>query len=55
MKRFWNWLFKTRVTSEKKKNPYMLLWYQKGWSKKRIAKNNYKYWQWEIENNGFRP
>jgi hypothetical protein len=43
------------ASSEKKQNPYMLLWYKQGWSEKRIAINNSKYWQWEIEHNGFRP
>lgn len=46
----------TRSSSfEKKRNPYMLLWYKQGWSEKQIAMNNDKYWAWEIENNGFNP
>jgi len=43
------------ASSEKKQNPYMLLWYKQGWSEKRIAMNNTKYWQWEIDHNGFDP
>ena len=40
---------------ERKPNPYMLLWYKQGWSENKIARNNQKYWQWEIDHNGFRP
>jgi hypothetical protein len=36
-------------------NPYKLIWYKKGWSEKRIAKNNAKFWLWEIKNNNFQP
>ena len=43
------------ASSEKKQNPHMLLWYKQGWSEKRIAINNDKYWQWEIDHNGFDP
>jgi len=37
---------------KKKPNPYELIWYRQGWSKTRIEKNNAKYWQFEIEENG---
>lgn len=37
------------------KNPYNIIWYKKGWSKRRIEKNNANYWEWEIKNNGFKP
>jgi len=40
---------------EKKQNPYELLWYKQGWSEKRTAINNTKYWQWEMDYNGFDP
>lgn len=46
---------KRLLNSKKKKNPYMLIWYRKGWSENKIARNNKKYWQWEIDHNGFRP
>jgi len=67
MKKLWKWLFGKRkqqcnihdvvcsATTERKPNPYMLLWYKQGWSEKRIAINNSKYWKWEIDHNGFRP
>lgn len=35
-----------------KTNPYQIIWYRKGWSERKIQKNNAKYWEWEIENNG---
>lgn len=38
-------------TEKPKTNPYNLIWYREGWSKKRIEKNNAKYWEWEIKNN----
>lgn len=40
------------ASSEKKPNPYELIWYRQGWSKTRIEKNNAKYWEFEIEHNG---
>ena len=40
------------ASAEKKPNPYELIWYRKGWSKTRIEKNNAKYWEFEIEENG---
>lgn len=43
------------ASSEKKQNPYELIWYMQGWSKTRVKKNNTKYWQWEINYNGFNP
>lgn len=30
-------------------NPYQLIWYKQGWSDKRIAKNNDKFWDWEAK------
>lgn len=36
-------------------NPYTLVYYKDGWSANRIAKNNAKYWQWEIKHNSFKP
>ena len=36
----------------RKKNPFQLIYYKHNWSKTRTEKNNGKYWQWEIENNG---
>lgn len=39
----------------KKENPYKLIWYQVGWSKLKIEKNNTKYWEWEMIHNGFIP
>lgn len=43
------------ASSKKKPNPYKLIWHKKGWSKTRIEKNNAKYWQFEIDHNGFDP
>lgn len=43
------------ASSEKQQNPYTLLWYKQGWSEKRTAINNTKYWKWEIDHNGFDP
>ena len=40
-------------SASNKSNPYELIWYKKGWSEKRINKNNAKYWLWEIEHNAF--
>jgi len=40
------------ASAEKKQNPYELIWYRQSWSKMRIEKNNTKYWQFEIEENG---
>lgn len=40
--------------TERKPNPYSLVWYRRGWSESRIAKNNARYWQWEIDHNGFK-
>ena len=37
------------------KNPYILLWYKHNWSHRKVEINNSKYWQWEIDNNGFKP
>lgn len=37
------------------KNPYTLIWWKSGWSLSKIKKNNTKFWQWEIKNNGFKP
>lgn len=34
----------------KSKNPYSIIWYKQGWSSRRVAKNNIKYWNWENEN-----
>lgn len=39
----------------KKRNPYNLIWYKKGWSDKKISENNKKYWDFEIKHNGFKP
>jgi len=39
---------------EPKSNPYSLVWYRSDWSESRTAKNNARYWQWEIEHNGFK-
>jgi hypothetical protein len=36
-------------------NPYELIWYRQGWSDKRVAKNNTKYWEWEMKYNNFQP
>ena len=36
----------------KKKNPYKLMESKEGWSLTRIAENNAKYWEFEIEHNG---
>jgi hypothetical protein len=46
---------KPRVSGSTSKNPYELIYYKKGWSENKTRKNNIKYWQWEIDNNGFRP
>lgn len=49
----WQFL-KTNVVgsgTEQNLNPYTLVCYRRGWSKNRIAKNNDRYWQWEIEHN----
>lgn len=40
--------------TEPKSNPYSLVWYRRGWSERRTAENNARYWQWEIERNGFK-
>lgn len=40
------------ASSEKKPNPYEWIWYRQGWSDTKIAKNNAKYWEFEIKNNG---
>lgn len=40
-------------SENKQNNPYMLLWYKQGWSENLIAANNTRYWQWEIDHNGF--
>jgi len=40
------------MEEKKKKNPYELLWYKQGWSEKRIAINNLKYWEFEVKHNG---
>lgn len=37
---------------DKKPNPYRLICYRQGWIETRIAKNNAKYWDFEIEHNG---
>lgn len=42
------------ASTDKKPNPYVLIWYRQGWSKTRIEKNNAKYWEFEIEHNGLR-
>jgi len=42
------------ASTDKKPNPYKLIWYRQGWSKTRIEKNNAKYWEFEIEHNGLR-
>lgn len=39
----------------KSKNPYELIYYKQEWSAKRTRKNNDKFWEWEILNNGFKP
>jgi len=39
---------------DKKKNPFQLIWYKAEWSEARTAKNNQKFWEWEIKHNGFR-
>lgn len=35
-------------------NPYELLLYKQGWSQSKIAKNNAKFWEWELTNNKFK-
>lgn len=40
--------------TQPKSNPYSLVWYRSDWSKSRTAKNNARYWQWEIVHNGFK-
>ncbi len=45
----------TPVELPKNKNPYILIWYKQSWSKRKTAENNTKYWQWEIDYNGFTP
>ena len=36
--------------ASQKVNPYELIWYRRGWSANRLAKNNAKFWQWENDN-----
>lgn len=36
-------------------NPFKLIWYRFDWSENQVAKNNTRYWKWEIHNNGFKP
>lgn len=38
----------------RKTNPYELIWYKQGWSKSRIARNNSKYWEFEVKYNGLK-
>ncbi len=33
--------------TEQEKNPYTLVWYRRGWSRKRTEINNAKFWEWE--------
>lgn len=47
-------IFVKNPKRNRKTNPYKLYWYKSGWSKTKTAKNNEKYWRWEIENNGFK-
>ena len=44
-----------KTETNKKTNPYELLWYKQGISEKEIRENNTKYWQWEMEFNNFKP
>lgn len=37
-----------------KKNPHTLVWYRHDWSEEKTAKNNRKFWAWEIKRNGLR-
>ncbi len=48
-------LIKPSKTSLKKQNPYILIWYRKGWSENKVKKNNSKYWEWEMIHSGFKP
>lgn len=45
-------LFGTEPKSKKLDNPYKLIWYRQGWSENKIAKNNLKYWEFEVKYNG---
>lgn len=40
--------------TEPKPNPYSLVWYRSDWSESKTAKNNARYWEWEIVHNGFK-
>jgi len=43
-------LYKHKQPLEKQsKNPYELIWYQQGWSEKKLQRNNAKYWEWEFK------
>lgn len=38
----------------RKTNPYELIWYKQGWSKNKVARNNWKYYEFEIKHNGLK-
>lgn len=37
------------MINNEQKNPYKLIWYSSKLSKKKIAKNNAKFWNWELQ------
>ncbi len=46
---------KNQLTDKPKlENPYQLVWYNVNWSETKTAKNNAKYWKWEVENNNLK-
>ena len=43
------------MTDTRVPNPYTLYWLRADWTNKELKDNNTKYWQWEIDNNNFKP
>lgn len=39
---------------ERKQNPYHLIHYHHKMTERQVRKNNTNYWEWEINNNGFK-
>jgi len=38
----------------RKANPYELIWYKQGWSENKVARNNWKFYEFEIKHNGLK-
>jgi hypothetical protein len=45
---------KRNSTISSKPNPYTLVYWRSDWSKNKTMRNNAKYWDFEIRNNGLR-